>query len=666
MASKSHPTEPSNQPGPSSDNTIYRFIDGKNPDSTVVKRHVMRNYIRKTRRGDSQTNRRNESTHKDSSSQQARRMRKRNRAARSLYPTARTQKSTSGGASGRSPVPTFDTSLTSRPKATDPTFSNPSGIDSVEHSWGLGDVETIEQSSETGSGSFILINPTPQAHQGSDGDNQRDVVVRFSRGNINYSGNSDNSFGTSPFPASSSSLSPSPQTVLSAAWRDPFRSLPMKLTEREEQLFHFYVKFMPACSYGFNVLPPKAHNWYNDVFVPEAMKGAICFQNTILVHAASTQAWVCGLHETPESIAHRAKGVKALLRQRANYPNDFSDAVISATLSAAAAEDFDRREERKKMSWWHMRGAMEMIRRRGGPAAFRYNRRMAMLINWSDYIFSGYSTHAQFSSFLFEPETSVSSTSSPATLSPSPSLPFNPMKEIESQCEAFIGFLYRSERLAVNHRTSQVGRPTSRRMASFEPHTLLFKILSSPPAARYSIPGERKQIISRLAALMMINAALWDYRLLPKQSDRFLKGLSMKLIQKEVDLNESVEALLQILLAYDDTFAIPELEQEEDDDNDDDHIVLDRETGQSLTVRQVKAGIDPYERPWFVGRMIKIAKRLGLTSWMRLNEMLFSFLTLRAVAPRVEVWEESLRKEILTAPLTMYIMPVSQPQGKNL
>ncbi|KAL2362052.1 hypothetical protein RJZ56_005041 [Blastomyces dermatitidis] len=86
-------------------------------------------------------------------------------------------------------------------------------------------------------------------------------------------------------------------------------------------------------------------------------------------------------------------------RARRQAPN-VSDAAISATLSCAAVEDFDSRPERKPISWIHMRAAMQKIRARGGPAAFQQNQRMAMLINWQDYILAGYETKEP--SFFYE------------------------------------------------------------------------------------------------------------------------------------------------------------------------------------------------------------------------------------------------------------------------
>ncbi|KAK2786776.1 hypothetical protein FQN52_007662 [Onygenales sp. PD_12] len=489
------------------------------------------------------------------------------------------------------------------------------------------------------------------------------------------SSGSSRSRSLSPWSSSGSTssrrLSPDPQTLLSAARTDPFDTLPLTLDDEGKILFDFYANVMPACSYGFQARSQNAHNWYLQVFIPEAMKGAICFQNTILVHAANTQAWVRGLSETPASLLHRARGIQMLREHFAKHPTDISDAAISATLSAAAVEDFDPRPERKPVSWIHMRAAMKKIRDRGGPAAFQNNRRMAMLINWSDYIFSGYETNGP--SFFFEHVTPhqqawsssrLSPTSDythPPTLAPPPiststlstgpravphpdAMSFTPVDEIRTQCEELIAFLHRSEQLAITQRLLQPRYLNPSRHTAFQPATLLFRILSSPPGDRYSIPGERKQIISRLAALMMINVALWDHRNVPQAAEIFLNGLRIKLLASEVDVNSSVEALLQILLASDDTF-----------DTVGEQYALSEQLSSPLF-----SDSDAFQRPWFVGRMIKIAKRLGRPSWERLNNWLLSFLMLTVETPMVSSWEDDLRREILEAPLTSYMMPILQ------
>ncbi|KAJ5103414.1 hypothetical protein N7532_003943 [Penicillium argentinense] len=472
----------------------------------------------------------------------------------------------------------------------------------------------------------------------------------------------------------------SPRTILSAARTDPFNSLPLELDLDGQRLFDFYVNDMPACSYGTHFRSDKAHNWYRAVFVPEAMKGAVAFQNTILVHAANTWAWVRNEGETADALLHRDRAITMLREHMLNNPFDDSDVAIISCLSAAALEDFDPRPGRKVFSWIHMRAARDMIRARGGPAAFA-NTRLGMLINWQDYILSGYETRGP--SFFFEPAPTVPTPSSSSeapppqpsqnrqsmpsppdstssVLSDSTACPETPMvttsthtspvDEIHLQCEEFLGFLRRCEQLALYQQDNPESFDLSRHTCVQET-SLLFQILAAAPGARFTASGDRKQMVARLTSLMMLNAALWDYRYTPIHAGTFLATLEHAMIDSEVSMSGSVEAILQILLACNDGYigywttgldgtVSPALSEQ-----------LPDFTQYSPT------GSSPSARPWFVGRMLKIAKRLSAPSWHRINDFLFACLTLRVSESTVYDWEPELRREILEAPLTSYIMP---------
>ncbi|PGG99462.1 hypothetical protein AJ80_09348 [Polytolypa hystricis UAMH7299] len=687
-------SNPSDEPGPPPNPPVqYRFIDGSTntPENlTQVKRHVMREFVRQKRwrakqRGEAagQTEEENQDSSRD-------RSQRRSRPRRTAAQSDRTTAGRSSDADAAQ-IALRQQERSGKSRATGDQDED-DNIEDIGRGWNTGYTNPWTPSTSTSSS-----DPNAPIREGlGTPAEQAAIGYRFHReasdpGFWSGSGSSDRTASRSPSASAQASrfrLSPSPQSMLSAARTDPFDSLPLPLDEEGKVLFDFYANVMPACSYGFHARSPKGHNWYSQVFIPEAMKGAITFQNTILVHAANTQAWVRGLTETKAALIHRARGISMLRKHFAQYPTDISDAAISATLSATAVEDFDPRVERKPISWIHMRAAIQKIRDRGGPAAFEHNRRLAMLINWQDYILAGYETNGP--SFFYEHTTSIpqqnnppSSTSLPApnltfpspptSISPSPAAsslntpptsttpviaahPTDPnliaVSEIRSQCEEFIAFLRRSERLAFTHKNSPVKHLFLSRYSTFQPNTLIFRILSSPPGIRYSIPGERKQIIARLAALMTINTALWDNRLSTRRTEMFLRGLNRRLLDSEVDVNASVEALLQILLECDDAFGTQEEAR--------------APAGRTGVVGKEKLSPSsstespPWLRPWFVGRMLKIAKRLGRPSWERLNATLYSFLTLSAETPTIASWENELRREILAAPLTSYIMPILQ------
>ncbi|KAH8692745.1 hypothetical protein BGW36DRAFT_385104 [Talaromyces proteolyticus] len=465
-------------------------------------------------------------------------------------------------------------------------------------------------------------------------------------------------------------LSPPPQTLLSAARTDPFHTLPLQLSVQDQQLFDFYVNDMPACSYGDHFRTQNAHNWYRDVFVHEAMKGPVTFVNTILVHAANTRAWLCNEIETEVTLKYRQRALQMLIDHTQKYPKDTSDNVITACMSAAAVEDFDPRPERKQISWIHMRQARNMIKERGGPAAFE-NTKLAMLINWQDYILAGY--ESELGGFHFEkdpslptapllptlpsPPCSVSSVPIDSTSSlESPRLPNTVEAEVRLQCEDFLNFLSRCEHLAISQHTTLPASVAPNRHAAFQPGAVLGRILASPNGKRFTETGNRKQFISRLATVMMLNAALWDYRSSIRRAEAFLDHTVCKILDSEVNMSSSVEALLQILLACQDfptdspsdNFAFSPL------------ALLHGDLDFPDYSQYSPFATSPSARPWFVGRMLKIAKRLSRDSWMRVNDFLYSCLTLQICEPSLLTWENDLRQEILQAPLTSYIMPALQ------
>ncbi|PYH82763.1 sigma-70 region 2 family protein [Aspergillus uvarum CBS 121591] len=456
-------------------------------------------------------------------------------------------------------------------------------------------------------------------------------------------------------PRSSAPTSPyevalSPKTILSAARTDPFNTLPLELDLDSQRLFDFYVNEMPACSYGNHFRSSKAHNWYTAVFVPEGMKGPVAFQNTILVHAANTWTWVRNQEVDERGLIHRDRAISMLREHRERHPHDFSDEVIIACLSAAGLEDFDPRPGRKQISWLHMRAAREMIRARGGPAAF-HNTRLGMLINWQDYILSGYETDGP--SFFFDaappmiqPTTMaqpmMASYPVPVELSLSWPRPLLPYEEIQNQCDEFITFLKRCQQLSAYQASTTDANSLQMRHTAFQEGSLLHQILAAPPGARFTASGNRKQFVARLVALLMLNAALWDYRHSVPHSETFLQTLQQAVVDSEVNMSGSVEALLQILLECKDG-----------------HVNTTSDScsqGPDFTqYSQTASG--PYDRPWFAGRMLKVAKRLSYESWMHVNNILFSCLTMQPGMPNVALWEDSLQQEISNAPLTRYTMP---------
>ncbi|KAJ6187774.1 hypothetical protein N7519_002682 [Penicillium mononematosum] len=461
-----------------------------------------------------------------------------------------------------------------------------------------------------------------------------------------------NNFSWPPQSTISYQFMPSPNTMSSDARIDTFNTLPIQLNRNGYKIFDSYMNDMPASSYGSHYPSPMAHNCYTPAFVPEIMKEE-AIKNTLL---------------------HRSRTVSVLQEHRSDNPHDISDVAIIPCLSAAALEDCDPRPDHEETIWAHMQAAHEMIRARGGPAAFA-NTRIGMMINWENYILPGYET--QEPSFFYEynqrapfssdsvpqltpkpssmPSPPYSTSSAFSEVSPSPEpqtmLPHSvpiPVDEIKFQYEEFFDFLRRCEQLALyqrgNPQSSYITRHTAVRETS-----ILHQILATPPDAQFTTSDNRKQMITRLTALMTLNAAMWDYRNTPARAAIFLDTIDKSMVDSEVGVNGSVDARLQTLLectdgTFDgwptsaDGFASAAPVEELPDFS-----------------QYFPTATSPSARPWFAGRMLKIAQRLSPLSWYRVNEFLFSCLTLQVQESCMALWEADLRREILDGPTT-YVM----------
>lgn len=629
----------------------WQFIDlskDSTDNLTQVKRHVMQEYMRQKRMETQQQDRSedgNESDQKASTKKTTKRSRTK---------TPKPTKEMATGGKRRTPTRDSDT-------------------EKKEEGAGLGIVPVPHGNNHRYHSSYYSELSSASPSSPSSSARYPDTAID---GDNNYGIEFGTRFQTTPpQPTQSTMLSP-PRTVLSAARTDPFDTLPWNTSKEDQRLFDFYVNEMPAVSYGHHFRTKRAHNWYTEIFVPEAMKGALTFVNTILVHAASTWAWVRNESETDSTLRYRQLAISMLRDHMQKYPYDTTDNVITACMSAAALEDFDPRPGHKEISWIHMRQAQKLIRRRGGPIAFQ-NTKLARLINWQDYILAGYVSGAD--AFYFEDENyhiyatksspigsstnffpSPPNSASSTTLDRTPSPTNHPFantskEEIALQCEEFLDFLSRCEHLALGQRMALSLKDAPVRYSAFGPGSTLRRILASPAEKRRTLTGDRKQFITRLAAVMMLNAALWDYRYSVPRTEAFIEHAILQLRDSEVKVDASIEALLQILLACKD---LPFNES----------VPL---TLHSLSLPPASRALgdfsqysetatSPFDRPWFVGRMLKVAKRLGLQSWLRLNNFLFECLTLRVQEHTIRSWENDLRREILQAPLTSYVMPALQ------
>ncbi|KAJ5960463.1 uncharacterized protein N7479_007613 [Penicillium vulpinum] len=463
-----------------------------------------------------------------------------------------------------------------------------------------------------------------------------------------------NNFSWPSIPTMPYQFMQSPSTMMSDAPTDSFNTLPIELDRDGQGIFDPYVNDMATASYGSHYRPI-AHNSYISVFVPETMKAES--QNTLL---------------------NNDRAVSMLQEHRSDNLHDVSDIAIMSCLSAAALEGSDPRPGRKEISWVHMRAAREMIQARGGPAVFAKTR-IGMMINWQNDILPGYETrgpnffygydqHAAASSeslvsipqhtpiIRSTPSPLYSASSAFSEVSPSPEprtmLPSHsetiPVEETKFQCEEFLDFLRRCEQLALYQRENPQSSYITRHTAVQET-SILYQILSAPAGTRFPTLSDRKQMVARLTALMTLNAAMWDYRNTPARAAIFLDTLEKSMVDSEVGMNGSLEAMLKTVL-------------ECTDGTSDGWSTSADSFASTAPIEELPdfsqyfpTATSPYARPWFAGRMLKIANRLSSLSWYRVNEFLFSCLTLQMQEPSTALWEASLRREILDGPTTYVV-----------
>ena len=172
-----------------------------------------------------------------------------------------------------------------------------------------------------------------------------------------------------------------------------------------------------------------------------------------------------------------------------------------------------------------------------------------------------------------------------------------------------------------------------RRETMFQPGSPLYKLLTSAPGARPGVRSINIQKACRFACALYLNAVVLELESQPEKLEEYLKRLSIRIIEQELDWNESTETLMWILLFGDET--------------------SDEALKQSVLV-------------WWVGRMTNVAKRLSDNSWMLISKVMVSCLARETdeegmFREDLQRWQE----ELMQAPLSWWpesVMPAIQDQ----
>ena len=141
----------------------------------------------------------------------------------------------------------------------------------------------------------------------------------------------------------------------------------------------------------------------------------------------------------------------------------------------------------------------------------------------------------------------------------------------------------------------------------------------------------KKPVVSLAHCISTPSFSSWSAE--PEKLEEYLKRLSIRIVEQELDWNESTETLMWILLFGDET--------------------SDEALKQSVLV-------------WWVGRMTNVAKRLSDNSWMLISKVMVSCLARET--DEEGIFREDLQRwqeELMQAPLSWWpesVMPAIQDQ----
>jgi hypothetical protein len=266
-----------------------------------------------------------------------------------------------------------------------------------------------------------------------------------------------------------------------------------------------------------------SHMLFRDTIFQQAMHSRLEFQIIVLNFAAQFRNSIVQM-EDRDAIVVKSRSISMLNEMVNNHEDHSSDMSIMAA-AALAGQEVRRplrpslalsphyqkaRFGNKLTAWIHTRAVMQMIRNRGGPHTLGHP--LPTLINWMDYFNNGYQEAGPDSPFI-----RCHSYCIPFSHPHNASVPHT----LEELCNDFLSTLQNWEILSLSFRDASSPDLVSKHFAIFGPGSSLHRLLSH----RKSCPNVK---IVRLAILLHLVCALWDYRLSPFQTISFLDALEIR------------------------------------------------------------------------------------------------------------------------------------------
>ncbi|KAK2744197.1 hypothetical protein FQN55_006881 [Onygenales sp. PD_40] len=293
-----------------------------------------------------------------------------------------------------------------------------------------------------------------------------------------------------------------PKTMIGATGFDPFDTLPLTLTNEDQELVDCYISKLSYWS-GPNTYIKRA------VF-RNTMHDPMTFHIAILTYTARYRARVCASSGTPQSTSYVSQSetmVSQYLKDREGQPDDASTVALTA-LSVQ-----ETRYGNNDKSDQYLRRALEGLQ----------TSEMPILPSFTHYC-----------------RTFVRKRNVPL---------------LEKHALDLVSFLRKAEALAIDHHHPQFLSYFPQRKAVFQYTAPLYLILSPGPHPTHIPDADRPWVVKyevhevcRTSALIYLNIAVLDYKNIPGKCVRYLEQLVANIYQHGLHDGYQVESLLWMLL----------------------------------------------------------------------------------------------------------------------
>jgi hypothetical protein len=381
---------------------------------------------------------------------------------------------------------------------------------------------------------------------------------------------------------------------------DPFSAYPIQCGMIDHLLCDFHNVSLGEFLYGFGRTAPLCHF---RLIYSTAMQDAAVFHLT-LAFAGFRYASILGgsLKHEIAALSHKIEGIRLVNQRIADPINGACNANMQAAIILGGIEArLGNAQGAKK----HLLGLKQMVRMRGGLAAFQDDLLLTWQASWVDLSHSDklaidymvfddrrFTQFMRLEARLPEPNLIVSN-----------NLPLSERDYFRVCCQEFTVYLQKFQALAQTRRPMQSNLNVFESAVcasveyAFRPGSSLHRILC-PPSGQPSSSQHTfySQDVYRLACLFYIHSTLYAYQDLRWRTDAYIAHLQSQVVWNNLDKSCSVEGLSYVLLWV---------------------LLAERDDPMQ----------EKLERTRLVLRLMKVSRKMTSQSWRLLENVLFQWLS---------------------------------------